>query len=109
VEGIEELREPVPHALGARWSCGCPSFSLFVDEAKAPRSTITKSLLSETGSKDSSDPDQYYELMLWVSGDGWLDDVEFVSYGDDPHGDDASKEIPPLDHWAAPQLNTTAQ
>jgi hypothetical protein len=71
VEGIDELRAQVPHVLGARWTCGCASFNLVVDEARAPRSVVAKSPLSETKAKNPGDSERYYELLLWVN-EGWL-------------------------------------
>jgi hypothetical protein len=101
-EGIEELRAQVPHALGARWNCGCASFNLIVDKARAPRSTVTRSPLSEAESMERDDPDHYFELLLWVN-DGWLSGVEIVDYVEQ-HGVQSPQEIPPLDHWKAPHL-----
>jgi len=106
VDGVEELREQVPHVLGARWSCGCASFNLVVDEAKAPRSTITNSLLAGAASRERGRPDQYYELLLWVN-DGWLSGVEFVDY--EGHGEESPQELPPLHDWEAPRLVPAAQ
>ena len=102
VEGIEELREQVPRVLGARWNCGCASFNLIVDKAKAPRSKITKSPLAEASPKVDGDPDSYYELLLWVT-DGWLSGVEIVDYVEQ-HGEQSPQEIPPRDCWDAPRL-----
>ncbi|HST18526.1 MAG TPA: hypothetical protein VLK36_12715 [Gaiellaceae bacterium] len=107
VEGIEELRAQVPHALAARWSCGCASFGLVVDAAQAPRSRNTNSLLSEAASKERRGPDSYFELILWLR-DGWLNSVEIVDYVDQ-HGDQSPQEIPPLDYWEAPHLSLHSQ
>jgi len=101
-EGIEELRQQVPHVRGARWNCGCASFNFIVDTATAPRSTITKSPLSEASPREEGDPDRYYELLLWVT-DGWLSGVEIVDYVE-RHGEQSPQEIPPRDHWDAPRL-----
>jgi hypothetical protein len=101
-EGIEELREQVAHVRGARWNCGCASFNLIVDKTKAPRSTITKSPLSEASSRDRDNPDRYYELLLWVTH-GWLSGVEIVDYVEQ-HGQQSPQEIPPRDYWDAPRL-----
>lgn len=102
VKGIEELRAQVPHARGARWNCGCASFNLIVDKAKAPRSTISKSPLSEASPREQGDPDRFYELLLWVS-DGWLSGIEIVDYVEQ-HGEQSPQEIPPRDYWSSPQL-----
>jgi len=102
VEGIEQLRQQVPHVLGARWNCGCASFNLIVDKTMAPASTITKSPLSEASTRERDDPDRFYELLLWVT-DGWLSGVEIVDYVE-KHGEQSPQEIPALDHWNAPHL-----
>jgi hypothetical protein len=102
VEGIEQLREQVPHVLGARWNCGCASFNLIVDKSKASPSTITKSPLSEASSREHDDPDRYDELLLWVT-EGWLSGVEIVDYVEQ-HGEQSPQEIPPPDYWDAPRL-----
>jgi hypothetical protein len=68
VEGILELREQALHVQAARWDCGCASFNLTVDKAKAPPSTLTKSPLSEASPREQlGDADQHYELLLWVT------------------------------------------
>jgi hypothetical protein len=107
-DGIEELREQIPHVLGARWACGCASFNLVADKAKAPPSAITKSPLSEAASRERDDPDRYYELLLWVN-EGWLSGVEIVDYVE-RHGEQSPQEVPPLDHWgsAAPRRGGAA-
>lgn len=102
VEGIEELREQVSHVRGARWNCGCASFNLVVDKTNAPRSTVTRSPLSEASSREQDDPYRNYQLLLWVT-DGWLSGVEIVDYVEQ-HGVQSPQEIPPRDYWDPPRL-----
>lgn len=101
-DGIEELRAQVPHARAARWDCGCASFNLVVDQTNAPRSTISRSPLSEARSREQDDADQFYELLLWVN-EGWLSGVEIVDYVE-KHGEQSPQEIPPLGYWERPTV-----
>ena len=101
-EGIDQLRQQVPHVLAARWNCGCASFNLVVDKARAPHSAITKSPLSETESKDEAHLDRHFQLLLWVQ-EGWLSAVEIVDFVE-RHGEESPQVIPPLEDWAVPRL-----
>jgi hypothetical protein len=103
VEGIDELREQASRCQAARWDCGCASFNLIVDKAKAPRSTVTKSPLSEASPREElGDADRHYELLLWIA-DGWLSGVEIVDYVE-RHGEQSPQEIPPRSYWSTPRL-----
>ena len=107
VDGIDELRGQAAHVRAARWNCGCASFNLIVDRAKAPRSTVIRSPLSEASPREHGDPDGHYELLLWVR-DGWLSGVEIVDYVE-RHGEQSPQEIPPLAYWGAPRAVQTSQ
>jgi len=100
IPGIEELREQVPYARAARWGCGCASFNVVIDR-DAPRSTITRSPAVEAYSKERTDADKAYDLLLWVD-EGWLAGVELVDFVE-RHGEQSPEVIPPLDYWDEPR------
>ena len=74
---------------------------MIVDRERVSRSIITASLVVEAYSKERSDSDNAFDLLLWVE-DGWLSGVEIVDYVE-RHGNDSPDEIPPSDYWDEPQ------
>jgi hypothetical protein len=100
--GIEDLRAQAHHVRVARWSCGCASFNIEVDRTGAPQSQITKRPAVEAFSKQHDDPQNAFDLLLWVE-DGWLSGVEIVDYVN-RHGDESPDEIPPPEAWFEPTV-----
>ena len=99
--GIDELRAQVPYVQAARWGCGCASFALWVDEERAPRSSISASPAIGASTRERDDVNGTFDLLLWVK-DGWLSSVEIVDYVD-RHGDESPDEIPPPGAWNEPK------
>jgi hypothetical protein len=100
-EGIGELRTQVSYAQAARWDCGCSSFDLKVDRARAPQSSISARPAVEAITKNRDDVNHAFDLLLWVN-DGWLDGVEIVDYLGDRHGHESPDEIPSPAAWNPP-------
>jgi hypothetical protein len=100
--GIEDLRTQARDVRVARWSCGCASFNIEVDRTVAPQSQITKRPAVEAFSEQREDPQETFDLLLWVEN-GWLSGVEIVDYVD-RHGDESPDEIPPPEAWCEPTV-----
>ena len=101
IPGIAELRAQLPYVSVARWNCGCASFDVAVEKARAPRASITTSPAVEATTRERADITRTYDLLLWVR-DGWLAAVEIVDYVD-RHGEDSPAEIPSREEWNAPE------
>jgi DNA-directed RNA polymerase specialized sigma24 family protein len=106
VAGIAELRSQLAFAQAARWDCGCASFALRIDRARAPRSPLAARPAIQASTKKRHVVDGTFDLLLWVN-DGWLSGVEIVD-DLDRHGEVSPAEIPPLDVWSEPKASARA-
>jgi hypothetical protein len=77
---VEALRDQARHAqVTGLCPCGCPTFSLSVDQSLAPQAQTAGQIVSA----DLVDADEPFGLLLFT-GYGWLEAVELVWFGEAP-------------------------
>jgi hypothetical protein len=91
-EGVRELRKQAMHIQGVEpnCTCGCPSFTPFVDRSQAPPASGSRLLpveLQELGRPSGIE----HTVICFLDDNGYIGNVECVYY------DDAIAEWPPLD------------
>jgi hypothetical protein len=80
--GVAELREQARTATATGWDCGCASIDLHVDRGSTQPSSIRSRPAIETETKERSDPNGTFDLLVWVDAEGWLSGLEIVDYLD---------------------------
>jgi hypothetical protein len=100
--GVAELRGQATHATARPWTCGCASVDLMVDRTTSSPTTLRARPAVEAETLDRESLDGVFDLLLWVSDDGWLDAIEIVDYLE--RHEDSPDELPDPSLFGPPRL-----
>ena len=104
--GAAELRRQAAtvRTTGSSCDCGCPSFGLAVDRA-VPSVPVDEGVVAETETLGHNPGGNAVGVLLFVSEDGYLDDLEVFGYDT---SDFAGLPLPAslkLTEWSEPDEN----